>query len=873
MRNRKWENGGERINIVWPVLVCGLAFLFAVLSTSTILSMNQDLSALYEYPYLNAQHINRATNAVSLMRQGMNRLTIRRGAKDYAAVRTLVEEAMPELEESLDYIAGHYLGPAEDVDVLKDAAEQIVVLQQELLEHEEYEAQKAKRLLEEELAPLYDQFMEDSNVVMVWSTAAVREMDRECDHTTRKVVILAAVMTLFILTVSVLYYRSIQKKSRELEGRELLFSLLTETIDDVVYIYHATRRESEFLSGNTERVLGLTEEELLRDPDKRRAMFADQESFRMVEAIFRGTVLQKPVERECRIMNPKTKREQWMLLQVYPVLQDGGVERYIAKLEDQTEERRTQQTLRDALENARQANAAKRNFLSRMSHEIRTPMNAIIGMTAIAAADPDDRAKTEECLTKIAYSSKYLLSIINDVLDMSAIESGKISITREPFNLARLLTELGAVYESQCASRGVQFALTSDLSEEHLIGDQVRLNQILHNLLSNAVKFTPAGGRVRLEVGQTGQQGVYRQLCFTVSDTGIGMDEGFQKRMYLPFEQDPHAGVLRQGGTGLGLAIVRNLVTLMGGNIRVKSAPGKGSVFQVELPFEPDQSVCCTVESGERKDLRVLVADDDRGTCEHAALLLERMGMSVRWVLSGAEAVEEILWACADGTDYDVCILDWQMPGMDGIETARRIRERVGPDLLIIILSAYDWSGIEPQARAAGVNAFLSKPMFPSNLHRALREAAGHGKTPPAPARRCGRYDFTGRRILLAEDNQLNLEIAAALLESAGAAVDQVSEGRAAVRAFAQSPPGTYDMILLDVQMPVLDGHGAARAIRACPRPDAACIPIFAMTANAFAEDVAAAKAAGMNEHVAKPIDAEALYALLDAYFRGDKEE
>ncbi len=872
MRNRKWKNGGERINIVWPVLVCGLALLFAVLSTSTILSMNQDLSALYEYPYLNAQHINRATNAVSLMRQGMNRLAIRRGAKDYAAVRTLVEEAMPELEESLDYIAGHYLGPAEDVDVLKDAAEQIVVLQQELLEHEEYEAQKAKRLLEEELAPLYDQFMEDSNVVMVWSTAAVREVDRESDHTTRKVVILAAVMTLFILTVSVLYYRSIQKKSRELKGRELLFSLLTETIDDVVYIYHVTRRESEFLSGNTERVLGLTEEELLREPDKRRAMFADQESFRIEEAISRGTVLRKPVERECRIMNPKTKREQWMLLQVYPVLQDGRVERYIAKLVDQTEERRTQQTLRDALENARQANAAKRNFLSRMSHEIRTPMNAIIGMTAIAAADPDDRAKTEECLTKIAYSSKYLLSIINDVLDMSAIESGKISITREPFDLSRLLTELGAVYESQCASRGVQFALNSDLSEERLIGDQVRLNQILHNLLSNAVKFTPAGGRVRLEVGQTGRQGVYRQLCFTVSDTGIGMDEGFQKRMYLPFEQDPHAGVLRQEGTGLGLAIVRNLVALMGGNIRVESAPGKGSVFQVELPFEPGQSVCCTVESGERKDLRVLVADDDKGTCEHAALLLERMGMSVRWVLSGAEAVEKILRACTDGTGYDVCILDWQMPGMDGIETARRIRERVGPDLLIIILSAYDWSGVEPQARAAGVNAFLSKPMFPSNLHRALREAAGHGKTPPTQARRCGRYDFTGRRILLAEDNQLNLEIAVALLESAGAAVDQVSDGRAAVRVFVQSPPGTYDMILLDVQMPVLDGHGAARAIRACPRPDAARIPIFAMTANAFAEDVAAAKAAGMNEHVAKPIDAEALYALLDAYFRRDKE-
>ena len=399
------------------------------------------------------------------------------------------------------------------------------------------------------------------------------------------------------------------------------------------------------------------------------------------------------------------------------------------------------------------------------------------------------------------------------------------------------------------------------------------MNQILINILSNAVKFTPAGGSIRLEVRQLHKKKNNVRFRFIIRDTGIGMSKEFVERLYTPFEQARPSS--KFGGTGLGMAITKNLVSLLGGTIFVKSEEGKGTEFTVELPFGL---------SGRQRDdnrarlepLKVLVVDDDRDTCEHALLLLDKMGLRTRWVLSGAEAVKLVHESHECGDDYDVCFIDWKMPDMDGAETARRIRSEVGPDTLIIIISAYDWGPIEAEARASGVDAFIAKPFFASNLYNTLASMTRRVK--PVEAKVCEEqqtdaksaasrhYDFTGKRILLVEDNEFNREIAQEFLEMTGATVECAEDGSEAVALFTASKSGQYDIILMDVQMPVMDGYEATRTIRASEHPDAKSIPILAMTANAFSEDVAAAVASGMNGHIAKPIDVSALYRLLDSH-------
>ena len=528
--------------------------------------------------------------------------------------------------------------------------------------------------------------------------------------------------------------------------------------------------------------------------------------------------------------------------------------------------KRQQKILQDALLVAQKANDAKRDFLSRMSHEIRTPMNAIIGMSAVAFNYLDDKKRTADCLSKITFSSKHLLMLLNDVLDMSKIENGKLNIRQELFDLKNLVTSLADINYGLATAKGLAFEIViSGFKDELLLGDSMRVNQILLNLLSNAIKFTPKGGSVRLEIRMLRSASDKIWLRFIVKDSGIGMEKEFLEHLYEPFEQADNGIARKYGGTGLGMAITKNLVAIMDGTIEVESQEGAGTTFMVDLPFGVSKVDKKT--AAEMEEMRVLVVDDDNDTCEHAAVLLKGMGVNVDWALNGFEAIEKVRSACEDdGRCYDVCFIDWCMPELDGIETARRMRRYVGPDVLIIIISAYDWSGIEEQAKAAGVNAFIAKPFFASNLYNTLLTVSRKPELGFSAVGNKETYDFGGKKVLLVEDNELNMEIASELLKFVNLQVEHAENGKVAVDIFRNSKEKEYALIFMDIQMPLMNGYDAARCIRSSEHPAAGTIPIIAMTANAFNDDVQAAFDAGMNGHLAKPIDVEVLYKTIARY-------
>ena len=538
-------------------------------------------------------------------------------------------------------------------------------------------------------------------------------------------------------------------------------------------------------------------------------------------------------------------------------------------LEQQEKEReaeRNRQIIKDALTAAEQASRAKSDFLSRMSHEIRTPMNAVIGMTTIAAASLDNRDKLTDCLGKIGLSSRYLLSLINDILDMSRIESGKVSIINEEFDFRSFVEGISSLIYPQAKNKNIVFDLNIEgVVDERYRGDPLRLNQVLINILSNALKFTPEWRSVHLSIRETRRVRDRAYLQFIVRDTGIGMEKGLLERIFEPFEQGGASISHSYGGSGLGLAISSNLISLMNGHISVSSTPGVGSEFVVELPLltVPDNTPKQDVSL---EDIRVLVVDDDLVTCEHTTLILNRIGVDAEYVTSGKAAVTRVKSALQRHTCYNIALVDWKMPDMDGVETARSIRRIVGPDTLVIIMSAYDWTEIEARAREAGVDFFISKPIFQSVVQDVLLKATRRRQS--ADTLPVQKEDFAGRRILLVEDNEINMEIARTLLEFRNASVDGACNGQQAVEMFRSSPQNHYDAVLMDVRMPVMDGIAATQAIRGLDRADATTVPILAMTANAFAEDIERSRKAGMNEHLAKPIEPETLYARLASYFR-----
>ncbi len=529
-----------------------------------------------------------------------------------------------------------------------------------------------------------------------------------------------------------------------------------------------------------------------------------------------------------------------------------------------------QEALKAAYESANIANSAKTDFLSNMSHDIRTPMNAIIGLTAIAGTHMDDRERLADCLTKITISSKHLLGIINEVLDMSKIESGKMELQEDEFNLPELIDNLLIMSKPEINAKNHDLCVSiKNIEHENVIGDSQRIQQVFMNIMSNAIKYTQNGGKISLTISEK-PTNKHKVGCyeFIFEDNGIGMSEEFQKHIFEPFERARNdKRIDKIQGTGLGMPITKNIVQMMNGTIDVKSKLNEGTKIKITffLRLRSDEEI---VDCAKFIDLPVLVVDDDKVSCIYTCELLKEIGMDGEWVLTGREAVERVVEHNKNDDDFFAVIIDWRMPEMDGVQTTREIRKSVGNQIPIIIISAYDWSDIELEARAAGANAFISKPLFKSRMVHLFNDlVCGEPEEHTASELEAlSEEDFSGKRALLVEDNELNAEIAGEILDMAGLTVEFASDGKQAVDIMSNVEDGYFDIIFMDIQMPIMNGYQASRAIRSLSRNYTKSVPIIAMTANAFAEDVAMAKNAGMNEHIAKPLDFNQLLKALQKW-------
>ena len=540
-------------------------------------------------------------------------------------------------------------------------------------------------------------------------------------------------------------------------------------------------------------------------------------------------------------------------------------------------EERQRQILKEALDKAERANRAKTSFLSNMSHEIRTPMNAIIGLDNIALNDPGLTPQTREHLEKIGASAKHLLGIINDILDMSRIESGRMELKDEEFSFRELLDQIDVMVRGQCTNKGLHYECKIIRNtEDYYVGDEMKLKQVLINILGNAVKFTPAPGSVTLTAEQFASFENHRSLRFVISDTGIGMSKDYIPKIFEAFSQEMEGAGNKYGSTGLGMAITKSIVTMMSGDIKVESEKGVGSTFTVTVTLKASARSAHKEHSKLLPSgLRVLVVDDEPVACEHAQLVAESVGIRTDVAAGSAEALSMIRSRMAQGEPYQIILSDRKMPGMDGIAFTRELRGMDGGEAMVILLTGYDWEDEREAADQAGVDAILSKPLFADNLTHCLQEilsrreqtAEPTSEQPASEVSPAG-AELSGSRVLVVEDMEINAEILIAILEMEEISSEHAENGQIAVDMFSGHPAGYYDAILMDVRMPVMDGLEASRAIRALDRPDAKTVPIIAMTANAFYEDVQQSLQAGMNAHLSKPVEPELLYEMLSRMIR-----
>lgn len=665
---------------------------------------------------------------------------------------------------------------------------------------------------------------------------------------------------LLIVAVIVLYTyyrRYVSEKNHEISRRDILFSIMAKNLDDVYIMLSWGDWRKLYVSRNVERVLGLKNNEY-SELAKAFGMLDKKGEVPDWKDIARLKIGESVVNEYW--IKPANSNEYRLFKQGCYHMDKDGDDVLVIILSDRTYEQQIRGHMEDALHTAEAANLAKSQFLANMSHDIRTPMNAIVGFSQLLLRHEKKPEKVKKYAEKIVISSQHLLSLINDVLDMSKIESGKTTLNLSDVNVADIVQEIDNIIRPQAKQKNQTFIVRSDNVEYGWIkADKLRLNQILLNILSNAVKYTPEGGTITFEIrgmNLTGSQ--FARYKFEIADNGIGMSDDYIKEIFKPFTREANNVTDNVQGTGLGMAITKNLIDLMGGTIKVNSKKGEGSTFEVTMEFViPDEKA--NKEFWDRYNIKnVLVVDDEIDICENIVATISGTGIAAEYAIDGATAVSMVKNADEKGTPYDIVIADWKMPGMDGIDTVRAINEEQLKKEPKVFISAYEWGEIKDVAREAGVTGFISKPFFITNLQSGIEYAANMTHEEVKQNR-----VLEGKNFLVAEDNVINAEMMREFLKSEGATCDCAKDGMAAVDVFSHSAKGQYDMIFMDVQMPNMDGYEATRTIRQLKHPDAKDIPIVAMTANAFSNDVKAAFDSGMNAHMAKPIDAERIRSVV----------
>ena len=866
---RKREGMSEaqwKLNMV-AVIVLMIVYLIVTLYNSERLAAQTEKMSSHPFEMVVAG--GELKMCIAKMQVRVERLYKHNTMDDVIYIRGILDELYEETDQVLKRLKHAYQGSDKEWDNLEDNLDEIKKQQNGFLLYvsadECFPQDQVIAYEEEKIEPLYQETTAMIDEMLEDAEEGGLQYVQNVEQLRVRVLVLSIILMVAMLAVFIFSQYIMWRQRKELQNRSTLFDSLSKSIDDAFVIRDAKSGEIVYRSLNMERVLGIspTDETLyqgLKSEDV-------DEIYRYIGDFELAASYKKLVE----YTRPDGEK-RWVLLRLYRV-NNLDTPQVISFYSDRTNEEKQRIFLDAAMENADKANQAKGDFLARMSHEIRTPLNAIIGLVTLAIASIEDSAKVQDCLTKINFSSKHLLMLIDDILDMSQIESNKMKLQNEEFDIYQFINSFVVTIYSQAKAKNLEFkeSITGFSEGSEYYGDSLRMGQILLNLVSNAIKFTPECGSVFLKVEKLVTKKNLDIVRFEVTDTGIGMSEEVQERIFAPFEQADSSIAAKFGGTGLGMSITKNLVMLMDGKIYVNSKENEGTTFTVDIPLLKKESET-KIPDFENMGLNALVVDDEEEECRHAVRVLQEIKIQAEWVMHGAQAIERVISHHRGNRDYDICLIDWKMHDIDGIEVTRRIRAEVGYDGPIVMISAYDYMEMEEEARAAGVDGFLPKPLYRTAVYeeisRELKEREGRQIQGKAKQKL-----LSGKKILLAEDNDINRDIAKELLELQGATVIACEDGKQALQAFQNSGIREYDAILLDIRMPVLDGYETAGRIRALNRKDAVIIPMIAVTAHAFSGDVTAALRAGMNAHVSKPLDiAELCDKLIKEMERAESE-